>query len=396
MGLLDLLGIHVSRETPAPAGHGRYQLEPVNVAPELLSLGLYGDRGNTAIPAAYRAATLLTDLSGELQWDAWLGGKYTDQATRSAPRLTPEKPALLLDPSPFMDADEVKRMVVSSLFFRGNAFLYLQNLEPATGRPRFATPVNPDEVRVRWSDNKVSRRYFWRDQPMTIGLDFLHIPLIRLPGEALGLGPLSAAAAVLAGIIATDDYARALFSDSSIPSGVLEHPGKLDQPEAEALRASFEAAHNGGRGTAVLSGGIKYTPLSLTPEQAQFLQTRSWGVQEIARLTGIPQHFLNAGTPPGSSSSLTYTNVQAVFRELTTVTLYPTYLRRIERAFSGLLPRGQSVQFDLSDLLKADDGTRYTALKTALDAGILTVDEVRAREDLPPLGAPETTSLEPL
>ena len=79
---------------------------------------------------------------------------------------------------------------------------------------------------------------------------------------------------------------------------------------------------------------------------------------------------------------MTYTNVQGVFRELTTTTLYPTYLRRIERAFTKLLPRGMSCQFDLTDFLKADDGTRYTALKTAIDAGILTVEEVRASEDL--------------
>ncbi|RPI25082.1 MAG: phage portal protein, partial [Actinobacteria bacterium] len=212
-------------------------------------------------------------------------------------------------------------------------------------------------------------------------------------GSPEGTGPFSAAWAVLQGVLAADDWARHLFLDSGMPSGVLTVPGKLTAEEAVALKEQWETQHAGGRGTAILSGGLEYQALSLTPEQAQFLQTRAFGIQEIARLLGIPQHFLNAGNSPGSSQSLTYTNVQAVFRELTTVTLYPTYLRRMEKAFSSLLPRGQSVQFDLADFLKADDGTRYTALKTAIDAGILTVEEARAQEDLPLL-TEERTSLE--
>jgi HK97 family phage portal protein len=193
---------------------------------------------------------------------------------------------------------------------------------------------------------------------------------------------------MLNGVIYTDEWARRLFSDSATPSGYLKVPARLEGDEPGDLRADWESAHRGGRGTAILSGGISYETISMTPEQAQFLQTRAWGVQEVARLLGIPQHFLNAGNSPGSSQSLTYTNVQAVFRELTTVTLYPTYLRRIEQAFSSLLPRGQEVQFDLGEFLKADDTTRFAALKVAIDAGIITVEEARARENLPPTVAP--------
>lgn len=390
MGFLDRLGVHVSRETPeAPVA--RYQLAPVNVSSDILDLLPFGDRGTTAIPAAYRGATFITDLAGQLPWQAWRGGKHSDALEITTPTLLNPRPPLLVDPSPFMDADEVKRAIVLSLIFRGNAFLHLTNHD-LDGRPRFATPINPDEVTVGWDDRRVHRVYRWRNQLMFDGIDLLHIPLIRLPGEALGLGPFSAAWAVLNGIVAADAYARELFSDSAVPSITLSVPGKLSEPEAQQLRAQWEAQHQGGRGTAVLSGGLTVDALSLTPEQAQFLQTRGWGVQEIARLLGIPQHFLNAGNAPGSSSSLTYTNVQAVFREFTTTTLYPTYLRRIERAFTKLLPRGTSVQFDLSDLLKADDGSRYTALKTAIDAGILTVEEVRAAEDLPTV-APLAASL---
>lgn len=391
MGLLDLLGVTVTRTPqPDPGRVEHYQLSPVTVAPSLLELAGYGDRGTMAIPAAYRGATLLTDLVGQLPWAAWRGGKHSDAATYTPPTLVDPRPPLLLDPSPYMDADEVKRAIVASLIFRGNAYLHLTNHD-GDGRPRFATPINPDEVRVTWDERRIARRYKWRNVDMVAGFDLVHIPLIRLAGEAVGTGPLSAGNAVIRGVIATDDYARDLFTDSAVPSGTIKAPGKLTALEAEALRGQWEAQHQGGRGTAILSGGLEFEALSLTPEQAQFLQTRAWGVQEVARLLGIPQHFLNGGNSPGSSQSLTYTNVQAVFRELTTITLYPTYLRRIERAFTRLLPRGTSCQFDLSDFLKADDGTRYGALKTAIDAGILTVDEARTSEDIPAASNSVTT-----
>jgi HK97 family phage portal protein len=358
-----------------------YALSSLTVAPELLDLMQYGDRGKTAIPAAYRGAQLLTDLVAQLPWDAWRGGKRSDQARRRVPELVDPRPDLLVDPSPFMDDDEVKRMIVASLIWRGNAYLWIDYV----GRTfaRFATPLHPDEVTVTWSNDKTARVYRWRNRDMVEGVDIIHIPFLRLPGAALGVGPFSAANAVLRGVSATDDWARRLFTDSATPSGYLSNPGKMDEDEARAQSALWDELHKGGRGTGVLSGGISYNTVSMTPEQAQFLQTRAWGVQEIARLLGIPQHFLNAGNSPGSSQSLTYTNVQAIFRELTVVTLGPSYLRRIEKAFTRLLPRGQSVAFDTSEFLRADDGARYTALKTAIEAGILTVDEARALENLP-------------
>jgi phage portal protein BeeE len=79
---------------------------------------------------------------------------------------------------------------------------------------------------------------------------------------------------------------------------------------------------------------------------------------------------------------LTYQNLNQVFVELTRATLYPTYLRRIEKAFSRLLPRGQSVKFDTSEFLATDQESRYRAYQVGIETGFLTVDEVRAHEGL--------------
>lgn len=392
MGLLDLLGITVDRPPVDEYHDSRSTLASLRIATELQGLYSVGDRGAAAIPATYRGAQLLTDNAAAIGWGAVRGGGTgAGQATLRAPIAVDPMPMLLVDPSPFMDRDEAVRMIVGSLIWRGNAYLYLQNHD-SEGRPRFATPVNPDEVTVVWDADMIRPEYTWRSRRMVAGFDLLHIAMPRLPGDPKGLGPIDAERATLHGLVSANDYARALFTDSAVPSGYLKHPGKLIREEALELRAVWDETHQGGRGTGVLSGGITFETISMTPEQAQFLLTRSFGIQEVARMLGIPAHLLNAGTPPQSANSLTYTNVQSVRAELASLTLYPTYLRRIETAYSQLLPRGTSVRFDLTEFLKADDQTRFTAAEIAIRAGIKTVDEVRGEEGLPPLAPPAPTA----
>lgn len=381
MGLLDMLGITLERQPVEQFGLE----EVVADATFLRSGGAAGDNSARAIPALFRGTQLLRDMSAQLTWAAWRGTKRSDQQTRRHPEKLIEQPAILVDPSPVMSRDDVIRTIVNNLIYRGWAPLYCQNLDPVTLRPRFATPVNPDEVHAEWNPQRTQVLYEWRGQRMTPGIDFAVIELQRPIGQPRGQGPIDATRDMLGGVVTANEYARDLFGDSATPAGTLKVPGKLTEPEAKRLRAQWEEQHQGGRGTAVLSGGMEYAAVSLTPEQAQFIASRGFGIQEVARLLGIPQHFLNAGQIQGSSQSLTYTNVQAVFRELTSVTLYPTYLRRIEAQFSTFLPRGVDAVFDLSDFMQADDGTRYGAWETAIRAGILDVSEVREREGLPPV-----------
>ena len=371
---LERIGIRVERSTED------YALAPLIVDGRLLTSSS-SDLARLAVPAVYRAKQMLSDLSAQLSWAAVRGGKRSDQALARQPEVVDPTPMVMVDPSPFMTRDDVIRTLVSNLVLRGFAPLLLQGLD-ADGHPRFATPLNPDDVDAQLNLNGTRVEYRWHGNPLVEGIDLKVIEFQRLPLMAKGLGPLDAVSETLQGTQAANAWAYDLFRNSGIPSGTLSVPGKLTKPEAEELRKAWDLQHQGNRATAILSGGMEYAATALTPEQAQMLSARGFGIQEVARLLGIPQHLLNAGQIPGTSQSLTYTNVAAVFRELTTVTLFPTYLRRIEEAFTSFLPRGQEAIFDLSDLTQADDGTRFTAWQTAISAGILTVNEVREREGL--------------
>lgn len=363
-------------------------LEPVLVDGQLLFIGS-SDSERLSIAAAYRGTQMTADQVGRLPWEAVRGGPHSDQGAKRMPELVDPKPPILVNPSPFHTVSELKRLLVTSLILRGNAYLWLTGVDPSTGMPTMAIPINPDEVNPQWKDpsKRLERVFWWRDQPHS-PREILWIPMMLLPGALKGLGPFDAADRSLAAAVAAEEYATDLFEKGGTPSGTLMHPGKLTKPEADKLKAQWQASHGGTRDTAILGGGVSFEAISLTPEQSQFLQTRAFGNQTVATLLGIPEHLLNSGSPPGSASSLTYTNVQQVFSEWTKATLAPTYLARLEEAFTTLLPRGTTVRFDTRDFLRTDDQTRYTAAETAIRAGILTVDEVREAEGLGPAPSP--------
>jgi len=344
------------------------------------------DRASEQVVAVYRAFNMTADAVAQLPWAAWRGGPGTAQAA-VVPLRSPvdPQPALLVNPSPRYTPAEFKNQVVMSLMTRGNAYVFLNNVDPE-GFPTTGFVVNPQEVQVSWNENQTFPVYRWRNQMMTPGLNWLHIPLIRNPGELLGMGPIEAARRAVNSQIATDEYARRLFTDNATPPGIVTHPGRLTKNETEDLKAQWMGQHSGGdRSPAVVGGGLEFRAIAITPEDAQFLQTRIHGIQELARLFGIPHWLMNAGTP-STSASLTYQNVAQVFVEWTKTTLAPTYLNRIEEAFTTVLPRGQRVEFDTSEFLRTDIGTRFEAYKTAIESGWLTTDEVRAREGLQPTG----------
>lgn len=319
--------------------------------------------------AVYRGTTLLADLTAQLPWYAVSGG---DPAMTRQRQLEPEaqlevQPGLLLQPEVNEDRDDTLRKLVLSLLFHGNA--YVHGLMPVAGYPTNIVVADPNEVSVTSNAGNTAPVYSWRGKRPILGVDWWHLKLNPSPGAWVGTGPLQAGSEIIAGIRNADGYARRLFTESGMPAGVLNVPGKLTKEEADKLKQAWDTQHAGGRGTAVLSGGIEFQGISLTPEQAQFLSTRAYGSQEVARLLGIPQWFLNAGSPPGTASALTYQNLNQVFVELTRTSLYPTILRRLEKLFSQMLPRGQAVKFDLSKFLESDLADRALAAKSLVAAG---------------------------
>lgn len=326
--------------------------------------------GDSAIPAVYRSAQFLADSVASLHM------QQVDERTRIADAVTP---ALLRRPDPSETYHASIHKLMASLVWRGNA--YLRPTVWDDGQVDSAIVLHPDEVTVTWDSRRIYPEYRWRGRPMRRNVDIVHIPLNQLPGEIVGLSPITAARKLWEGMRAEATFSTQLVADNATPSGLLHSEKPLTRTEADEVRDVWEGSHLNRKRVGVTSGSVKFEPLTINPVDAQFLETRQFSVQETARIFGIPAFFLGVD----SGSSMTYSTTESLFRLLVTGTLRPTYLERIEQAFSMLLPMGKLARFNIDELLRADLKARYDAHEIGLRNGFLTPNEIRRGEGLTPL-----------
>ena len=341
------------------------------IPPQSLTGGINVTEGTTlSIPAAYRCVQLISDSIASLPFDSY----------RDDTRVDPT-PQILRQPDPSQTRVETLGAAVSSLVMRGNAYFLLGNRD-RFGFPQTAILVSPDAVSINIANDgtiiyRVNGREYSADE-------ILHIRGgVLTPGSISGAGPLQLQRRTLALSLSGDEAAAEAHVSGSIPSGVISSPSELTQDEASILKQNFVKAHGGRqKSPAVLTGGLSYQPLSWSPDDLQLLESRRYSAEQICTIFGVPNHLV--GVPLADSK--TYSNVQQDNRAFVTFTLRG-YMSRIEQSFSGLIPRGQVALFDTDDFERADRHSRYEAHKIALEAGWLTIDEIRLLENMPNNGA---------
>jgi HK97 family phage portal protein len=323
-----------------------------------------GDRGAASIPAVVYAVNLIANACAGLAWRAWRGSEL----------LSPQ-PAIVDRPNEQVRSDEFVQGLVISCLYRGVGYAYLTDHDDR-GHPRSGYVIDPDEVDVDWDDETGVRRTFeWRGRSLTLGRTLLELPWTRLPGEARPVGPIELARRTIAGQVTADEFARSLFAEGAAPASVITVPRPLADGEAVGLKTQWMEAHAGPTRTpAILSGGMEYSQVALSPEDAQFLETRGYGVREIGRLYSIPQSFMGEG---GSGSSVTYANVQQDWVSLIRQAILPV-VTRLEGAWADTLPRGTAVRASFAALERPDPAGIITAGAEAIGAGILTPEQVQA------------------
>ena len=295
---------------------------------------------------------------------------------------------------------EFLEQVLASLNLRGNA--YILTVRDDMGEVVELYCINPESVRIlRKSPNEplvyeVTIKEYdpaggvytqdYNQKVMTLTPDeLLHIPLFKLPGSFYGLGPVEAARITIGAVMAADTYAASYFGNAANPGGIIEVPGELTEEQAGTIGRDWNITHSGpyraGK-IGVLTGGAQFKPLSLNAQDAQLLDTRRFGLEEIARLFRVPISLL--GHPVAGAMS--FASVEAQNLSFVQHSLRPL-LERIEQALSSLLPEKDGfVKFNLDALLRGTTIERYDAYTKGLREGFLSLNDVRAVEDLSPLG----------
>lgn len=204
--------------------------------------------------------------------------------------------------------------------------------------------------------------------------------------DYLGEGPLQRHQSVIRSAIDLHNYADNWFRTAAVPTGTLTTTEFLSEDIAKANKDAFVKSQQ-ERSVAVLSSGLKYDSIALSPEDAQFLENQKYITRQIANMFGVPTLYMGMGI---EGQGMTYVNGNEDRAKLYDDALQQ-YIVRIEQAITDLLPRGQYAEFNLTEFLRPNQLARYQAYAIGLDKQFLTVDEVRAFESLPMLGSTPTS-----
>lgn len=344
-----------------------------------------GNRTSTVVTAdkamslvsVYRAVSILATATKQLPMGVWRGGVEIDT------------PSLIKEPSlTGVTRSAIIEETVVSLAVSGNAYWLLKRAgekAPVQG----IEVLNPHNVFIEQDTNTAKVTGYRYGDKTFKPWQIKHMRLLSVPGSPYGLGPIQSAQAALGGALNVRDYASNWFLDSGVPSGVLKTDQILNPDDALRYQNAWDDAQRTGK-TRVLSQGLTYSPIHLSPADAQWIEAQQWTKTEIATLFGLPAVFLNAE----SGDSGTYQNVQQADLSFLKYSL-AQYLKVIEDAFTDLIPRGQDARFIVEGFLRADRETRFEGYKTAIEAGFLTVNEVRAIEGYAPLSDAEIAKNRP-
>jgi HK97 family phage portal protein len=289
-------------------------------------------------------------------------------------------PVQLVSPFQAFTLQEGISQIVTSLILRGNAYLVAVAWDGGMNPIQWRI-VSADQVSIDW-DEVGNRRYKINGHVMA-SWRVTHVANFMLAGALKGAGIVEYCRNALGLGVALDEVAGSFFKNGIMSTGVIGVDAPLTPEEARSAAEQFVQNHSGSKNAhlpIVMGGGAKYTPMSLTAEDAQFLQSRQHADAAIATLLGIPPHLL--GQVDRTTSWGTGIEVQG--RAFVDFTLRP-YIHRLQTMFTGWIEKGTYAEFVTDALTRADSTVRFQGYMRQLTDGWANVDEVRAQEGRPPL-----------
>jgi HK97 family phage portal protein len=299
-------------------------------------------------------------------------------------------------------AVEWREQQLASLLLWGNAYAWIERWP--SGRPRWLWPLRADRVTVKvdvttQADPLPGLVYVVQTldggQTVYAADDILHVRGLSSDGM-LGLSPISVHRDAVGLEMAEREFAARFFGNNGRPGGVLKVQGKLSNDAAQRLRASWETAHRGldnAHRVAVLEEGIEWQSMGMPLADAQFVEQRRFSIEEIARIFRVPLHLM------GDLTRATYSNIEHQSIEFVVHTIRP-WVVRLEQSYNTLLYPSERqslyVEHAVDGLLRGDLKGRYDAYAVGRQWGWLSVNEIRALENLNSVGADGDTLVQPL
>lgn len=394
MGIKSLFGFGQARDKPvdkaADAGYsflfGRTTSgKPVN------------ERTAMQTTAVYACVRILAEAIASLPIHVY---EYQDDGGK---KLVYDHPLYYLlhdEPNPEMTSFVFRETLMSHLLIWGNA--YAQIIRDGAGRVLGLYPLLPDKMEVQ-RDDKGNIYYVYSrnsdENPMfkeygNIKLkaeDVLHIPGLGFDG-LIGYSPIAMAKNAVGMTLACEEYGASFFANGANPGGVLEHPGVLKDPSK--VRESWNSVYRGvsnAHKIAVLEEGMKYQQIGIPPEEAQFLETRKFQINEIARLYRIPPHMV------GDLDKSSFSNIEQQSLEFVKYTLDPWVIRWEQSLQRSLLLPGEKgkyfIKLNVDGLLRGDYQSRMNGYAVGRQNGWFSANDIREMENMNPISDEEGGNL---
>ena len=386
MGIKSLFGFGQARDKPvdkaADAGYsflfGRTTSgKPVN------------ERTAMQTTAVYACVRILAEAVASLPLHVY---EYQDDGGK---KLVHDHPLYYLlhdEPNPEMTSFVFRETLMSHLLIWGNA--YAQIIRDGAGRVLGLYPLLPDKMEVQ-RDDKGNIYYVYSrnsDENPTFkeygniklkAEDVLHIPGLGFDG-LIGYSPIAMAKNAVGMTLACEEYGASFFANGANPGGVLEHPGVLKDPSK--VRESWNSVYRGvsnAHKIAVLEEGMKYQQIGIPPEEAQFLETRKFQINEIARLYRIPPHMV------GDLDKSSFSNIEQQSLEFVKYTLDPWVIRWEQSLQRSLLLPGEKgkyfIKLNVDGLLRGDYQSRMNGYAVGRQNGWFSANDIREMENMNPI-----------
>ena len=306
----------------------------------------------------------------------------------------PQHPIALLlgcgaDPNDWQTAPEFIEMMTGHCLLRGNA--YAQIVWDGRGAPSQLIPIHPDWVQVIRIAGVTPNRYAfdvtipWEGRTRRLlPEEMLHLK-DRSDDGVVGKSRLHRAREAFGSAIATERFANHTFKNSASLSGVLSYPGQLPTDAARRLRREFEEIYKGTENSGrvgILEEGMRWQSISVSPDDAQMLESRKFSVEALARIFRVPAPII------GAADNMNYSAISEIGRWFYSMTIQPwleRWERVLERSLLSTAGRAQyEVEFDADLIMRTDMLTRYQAYRIAREIGLASANELRKWENLNP------------
>ena len=309
-------------------------------------------------------------------------GVFSKDKTGNKIELSDDNISYLLKykPNTYQNKVTFIEKIMVDMLIDGNS--YVQIIRNRNARPVELIPLSYTNMSIIYKDGRL---FYHNDSTKEVidSEEMLHFKLITDSDGYTGLSPIEQCKNAISWGLDLEKYGKSFFENGAKLSGVLESDRTLSTEAIDRLRNSFNNNYSklkGANQTAVLEEGLKYKPIQIAPDQAQWLSSRQFSIEEVARIFNLPPHLLKDLTKSS------FNNIEMQSQEFVSYSLMP-YLTRIELEMNIKLFRRTEVgkkyvKFNVNGLLRGNIKDRSEFYSKMISSGVMSINEVRAKEDL--------------